>query len=412
MKILCVFGEHNYGDPARGQGYEYSNFIPALRRLGHEVAFFELLNKRLYENFAGLNRKFLETIEHERPDMIFCVLMGYELWVETLQLVSENCDALLINWATDDSWKYEQFSRFIAPVFHVYATTYSASVSKARRDGFSNVILTQWAASAEKLVEPLPAAKCRYQVSFVGSAYGKRPKWIAALKKHDIDVKCFGHGWNTGPVTAEDRSRVMRESVISLNFGDSGLVMNGVVPSRSRQIKARVFEVPGAGGFLMTEHAEGLDRFYAPGKEIILFDGAADLADKIKFFLATPEKRDRITWAGYLRTCREHTYDMRFQRLFQAAFKLKTARSAGAQKPKTEWNIDYMKFAALEKAHQSGYLLRILKILLQAPCIIVWGRKRGPRAARRILFEISWRIAGRRTYTASGWPGRIFYNES
>ena len=39
MRVLCVFGEHNYGDPNRGEGYEYANFVPALRRLGHEVLF-------------------------------------------------------------------------------------------------------------------------------------------------------------------------------------------------------------------------------------------------------------------------------------------------------------------------------------------------------------------------------------
>jgi len=34
------------------------------------------------------------------------------------------------------------------------------------------------------------------------------------------------------------------------------------------------------------------------------------------------------------------------------------------------------------------------------------------RAARRLLFEISWRLGGRRTYSAAGLPGRLFYRES
>ena len=41
---------------------------------------------------------------------------------------------------------------------------------------------------------------------------------------------------------------IMRQSVISLNFSNS---------RQGRQIKARTFEVPGAGGFLMTETAPG-----------------------------------------------------------------------------------------------------------------------------------------------------------
>lgn len=33
MKILCVFGRHAYGDPARGEGYEHANFLPAFAAL-------------------------------------------------------------------------------------------------------------------------------------------------------------------------------------------------------------------------------------------------------------------------------------------------------------------------------------------------------------------------------------------
>lgn len=412
MKIVCVFGEHNYGDPTRGQGYEYSNFIPAFRRLGYEVVFFESLNRRMYKSFAGLNYEFLKKVEKERPNVIFCVLMGYEVWLESLELVRESCDALIINWATDDSWKYEQFSRFIAASFHAYATNCPVAVSKAHRENCKNVILTQWAANAEKLAEPLPAAKCKYQVSFVGSAYGNRAKWIIALRKHGIKVVCFGHGWKNGPVATEEIPRIMRESVISLNFGDSGLVMKGLLPYRSRQIKARIFEVPGAGGLLMTQYAEGLEKFYLPDKEIVLFDGITHLAAKIKFFLVNPEERDRVAWDGHLRTRREHTYDLRFKHLFQAAFEFNVTRDGGIDRPGTGCHIDFDKFGAFVRTHRTGYLLRMLRILLLGPCVILWGRKRGARAARRILFEISWRTLGKKTYTASGWPGRIFYEES
>jgi hypothetical protein len=29
-----------------------------------------------------------------------------------------------------------------------------------------------------------------------------------------------------------------------------------------------------------------------------------------------------------------------------------------------------------------------------------------------MIFELSWRFAGARTYAAAGWPGRMFYKES
>lgn len=87
MKILCVFGKHQYGDPSRGLGTEYTCFIPALHHLGHQVAHFESWNKRLYHDLAELNGKLLETVESFRPDIMLTVHMEYELWLEILEII-------------------------------------------------------------------------------------------------------------------------------------------------------------------------------------------------------------------------------------------------------------------------------------------------------------------------------------
>lgn len=406
MKILCVLGKHNYGDPSRGECCEHANFLPALCALGHQVVFFESFSRAAYLDFADLNQQFLEKVQAEKPDIILCVLLGYEIWLETLELVRRGCNAVIINWSTDDSWKYEQFSTFVAPVFDVYATTSPDAIVKSERDGHSNFILTQWAASARNLAEPLPSAKCRYQISFVGTAYGNRSKWISGLEDRGIKVECFGHGWKNGPVRSEEIPQIMRESVISLNFGDSGMVMRGLAPGRSRQIKARVFEVPGAGGFLMTESVENMDRFYRVGEEIAVYEGISDLVDKITHFLSHSEERDRIAMAGHVRTRNEHTYEARFLNLLEIASRFRTARGVG------QCGIDFREFAAILQMHKTGFLLKLVRFVLLVPCIAAWGRKRGPRAARRFLFEISWRVVGKKTYSASSWPGRLFYRES
>lgn len=406
MKILCALGEHNYGDVSRGMSYEYVNFLPATRNLGHQISFFDSLDRNNYRDFGELNRQFLQKVQVEKPDVIFCVLMHYEIWFETLQLVRECTGAILINWSTDDSWKYQQFSKFMAPVFHIFATTYQEAMEKLGRDGQNNVMLTQWAANAGSLTEPLPAAQCKYKVSFIGTAYGNRPQWIASLGKHGINVDCFGHGWKNGSVPATDIPAIMRDSIISLNFGDSGMVMSGLVPGRSRQIKARIFEVPGAGGFLLTEYADGLGDWYKIDTEICAFDGLPELVEKINFYLTYPEERDCIAMAGYIRTRDEHTYELRLGSIFNRAVHIME------QSPKASFEIDFTKFNLLEKRHATGFLLKLLKSLLLIPCVFIWGRIRGRRAARRLLFELSWRLVGKKTYSVTGWPGRLFYKES
>ena len=406
MKILCVLGEHNYGNPARGESYEYVNFLPALRNLGHEVSFFESFDRSAYRDFADLNRSLLERISAEKPEIVLCVLLGYEVWLETLHLIREHSDALLINWSTDDSWKYEQFSRFIAPAFHLYATTYPEAINKAQKDGHDNFYLTQWAANSLNLSEPLPADQCKYSVSFIGSAYGNRSRWVSNLAEMGIHVDCFGYGWENGPVPAEMIPIIMRSSVISLSFGDSGIQWKGLRPVRSRQIKARTFEVPGSGGFLITEAGEGLDRFYQEGTEVVTFEGLPELAEKIRFYRDQSSARDSIASAGYVRTRNEHVYEKRFSELLETAALRKTHLDAPVQ------DNGFKKFDDIERKYKTGLILKLFRGVLQFPCVLIWGKERGPRAARRILFELSWRLVGEKTYSVSGWPGRLFYKES
>lgn len=404
MKILCVFGQHNYGDPQRGEGYEYCNFLPALRALGHEVEHFESLDRDAWRDFPELNRRLLEKVESFRPDVLFCVLMHYEVWLETLSLVRES-GVFVVNWGTDDSWKYAQFSRYIAPVVDLCASTSHEAFASACREELDSFWLTQWAASGSRTLEPLPAGQCRYGVSFVGSAYGNRLQWVERLARRGIAVECFGHGWANGPVDAERIPQIYRESLISLNFGDSGVHWRGLRPYRSRQIKARVFEVPAAGGCLLTESADHFDEYYRRGEEVLIFEGEDDLVAQIQGLLKDPARRDAVAWAGYRRTLAEHLYETRFNDLLTTLLQ----RTQGNDANRMNRSIAWPEFERAVALHRPAPMLRNF---LAWPFRMVWGERRGPRAARRLLCELSWRLAGRRTYTSSGWPGRLFYRES
>jgi spore maturation protein CgeB len=409
VKILGVFGRHNYGTPGRGDGYEYVNFIPALSTLGAEVGFFDSLDRERYSSFAQLNQALLEHAFRFRPDVILFVLMHFEIWTETLDTLRQELGTTLVHWATDDSWKYRQLSRFLAPHFDLHATTYRRAIAAAQRDGLRNVVQTQWAASGSTMREPLPARRCRYSVSFIGSNYGNREAWVRALRARGIEIVCFGHGWPGGAVGSERIPDIVRESAISLNFGDSGLVWNDWLPARSRQIKARVFEVPGHGGFLLTEPAEDLEQYFVPGKEIETFASTDELAAKIRHFLAHPEERDAIAKAGHLRVRRDHTYEHRFAALLDRAAAIRGRRAMVSGSPVVSPSLTFERAVV---SHRVTPALRLLRRLLLIPCVVLWGGRRGPRAARRILFELSWRLAGAKTYSASGWPGRLFYRDS
>jgi spore maturation protein CgeB len=405
MRVLLVTGQFGYGDPKRGEGYEHQNFIPALRRLGHDVEVLDSLLRCNHANFIELNRALLKRVEDWKPDVIFHTQVRYEIWTETWEIIRKSENAATVNWASDDSWKYWQASRFLAKHFDACVTTYRDKVAQYRRDGCDGVVESQWAADATRLAEPLSAAECAYDVSFIGACYGTRARFIRALERAGVKVTCLGYGWPAGPISGDQIAPILRSSRVTLNFSGSGRLIERVRPNR-RQIKARVFEVPGAGGFLLSEWAPGLDRLYAIGKEIDVFRTESELVERVKYYLEHPEQRDECARAGYHRTMRDHTYDLRMRELVEFAVEQhgKAPRGTGA--------IDWAAFEEAASRHRITIPLVLLRKALVAPCSLLFGAGRGARAARRLLFEFSWRVLGEMTYSSRGIPGRLFYDES
>ena len=394
MRVLCVFGQHAYGDEARGLSPEYQAFVPALSRAGHEVVFFDSWNRRAFTDLAQLNMELLRTIEEHRPEVLLFVPFLYEVWLETLFAIKNRGDITSICWTTDDSWKYERQSRFLAPAFHLITTTYPESFRKYQAEGFP-VLLTQWAAPADALAPPLRAVDCRFPVSFVGMMHGDRRERLERLAERGIHVESFGYGSVNGPVSVARMREIVRSSVISLNFANS---------HGDKQIKARTFEVPGAGGFLLTEDAPRLERFYRLGEEMDSFSDDDELEAKIRQYLADPERRDAMAMRGFERTRDEHTYDSRLREIFAAAREAK--RFAAPSSDPIFPTMD-----AAFRTHRVKLRHRVLRSFLVACASLAIGRRRARRAARRFLFEVSWRLFGKKTYMAAGLPGRLFPND-
>ena len=385
MKALCCFGRHSYGEPSRGLSPEYVAFVPAIESLGYTVELFDSLERGLHQSHLDLNVALINTILDLKPDLFFCVHLQCEIWTETLTTVRNIPTIKMVCWTTDDSWKYFQSSRFYAPFYDRIATTYDYMVVQYIKDGNGHVHLSQWAASRERLLAPVTNGEYRYGVTFVGSAHGGRRRYIETLMTMGIRVECFGHGWEHGPVTADDMYTIFNSSAISLNFANS----------RGRnQIKARTFEVTGAGGFLLTDAAPGIEEFFVLDEEIVCFDGIADLANKIRFYLANSGARDRVAAKGFSRVVRDHTYDARLAELLNF--------SPSSTSPSVQ--ID------LALSARQSVPLNVIRHLTVFSGYLLFGRNRGKRAAKRLIFELSWRLQGIKAFSSKGWPSRIFPN--
>jgi spore maturation protein CgeB len=180
--------------------------------------------------------------------------------------------------------------------------------------------------------------------------------------------------------------------------------MSGGLLRHSRQIKARTFEVPGAGGFLLTEQNPDLGKYFRLGDELIAYGSDDDLVAKIQFYLRQPEERDRIARAGHERVRHEHLYETRFVPIIDQAISLIGERR---NRP---WELHAELLQGAVARHRRGARLR--RMLDSLKDVSGGPAKRFRRGLRRLAYELSWRLCGERTYRAAGLPGRFFYRES
>lgn len=346
MKILYVAMKYDYGDPQRGFSFEHYNFYDSLVEMNNgenNVVYFpfdEMLRKIGRDK---MNKRLLETAYEEKPDFCFFFLFKDEIEKEVIKKISQRF--ITFNWFADDHWRFDNFSKYYAPYFTWVATTDSQSVEKYYRIGYRNVIKTQWACN-HFLYKPLNLAKV-YDVSFVGQPHGNRKKIIEKIKKANINVNCWGNGWESGRISQEEMIRVFSQSKINLNLTNSSPTLDlkiilkiflkrkynnsiqlckpgewidnfkSILGRRREQIKARNFEIPGCGGFLLTSNADNLRDYYEDGKEIVIYNDINDLISKIKYYLKHEDERDEIALAGYKRTLKDHTYEKRFNEIFE-----------------------------------------------------------------------------------------------
>ncbi|MCX7909759.1 MAG: glycosyltransferase [Ignavibacteria bacterium] len=352
MVIIVCCLKYEYGFPERGLSFEYYNFLDTLKKMDggkHKVIHFpfDVIFKKFGRN--EMNNRLIDLVKQYKPNLVFFFLYSDEFKKDTLLFLKGELGVTTFNWFADDHWRFYNFSRFWAPYFTYVSTTDNIAWKKYKEFGINNVIKTQWGYNhyLYKVPEGYDFKPRNYDVSFIGQKHSNRGKYISFLRKKGLDVKCWGKGWEQGRINFDEMLNIFRSSKINLNFSNSSagfqlqsiakILLTRRIDNRIRfhplwkipynlvsiyrrltrkQIKGRVFEITGSGGFLLTQNAENLSEYFVDGKEIAVFENEKDLLEKINFYLSKEDLRCEIAYNGYKRALNEHTYEKRFKEIF------------------------------------------------------------------------------------------------
>lgn len=94
----------------------------------------------------------------------------------------------------------------------------------------------------------------------------------------------------------------------SVNFNCTSKQMKGAV-------NQRVFDVPAAGAFVLTDWREQMDELFEPGSEIVCYREPGEAPELVRYYLDHPAARQAVIARARARVLACHTWEHRLQRL-------------------------------------------------------------------------------------------------
>lgn len=264
-----------------------------------------------------VNKRFLRAVARHKPDLIFCI-KAETITYKSLRAAKTIHPAQLVNWYPDNPftlWNGNSNAEVLKslPLYDSFAIWSDMLIEPLQSAGCAHVQYTPFGYDAElyhKNITLSDAEKARYMhdVSFIGSWDTDRQWWLDQLvaRMPNIDLAIWGNGWNDclpansalrkfvhPALINEDMIKALRCSAISLNF----LRRQNMTAHNMRTI-----EIPAAGGFQLaqrsTEHAELL---FQEHENIACFATPTELIEKVRYYLAHTQDRDRIKAAAHQR---------------------------------------------------------------------------------------------------------------
>jgi len=309
----------------RVHGYDLSCFHDAYRNLGAFVRKESRVNAIQSHYVDMLSQLVLESLSERPVDILICLAQA-PLNPKVLTEL-RNKGTITVMWFVEDcrrfhTWK--EISRYFDYMFIIQKGEFLQLVEQA---GAGRAIYLP--VGCHPLVHrPMELTAEEKQhwgspLSFVGAGYNNRQKTFTRLAQRDF--KIWGTEWpNCAPfdrlvqeqgrrLTPAEYVKIFNASTVNLNL-HSSMERDGVEPFGDF-VNPRTFELASAGAFQLTDNRALLPEMFEVGKEVITFDDAREMEEKIDYYLAHDDERQQVVQAGRARALKDHTYERRLEEM-------------------------------------------------------------------------------------------------
>lgn len=259
---------------------------------------------------------YFRRVHKQRPlDWIFLPVSGMVILKETIQRMRDEFMVPVVNnWldckqnfvSSQMSCGQNRGQIDIAPAFDLVCTSSRSTCEWYMAIGANPLFLPEGFSP-----HLTPRVKCskKYDIGFLGAKYGPRVDYVNFLKKNSLSVEARGYGWEKGNIPLEGMGHFFSQCKVNLGMGGIGYSTDLL------SLKARDFEVPGAGGVYLTSYNSDLADFFEIGKDIICYHSVDEMAFLAKRLLNDEEWRLDVAERAYARSMAEHRWLHRFEKI-------------------------------------------------------------------------------------------------
>jgi spore maturation protein CgeB len=333
MRVLLVC-EYWYGTG----GWSYRKYLEQLgcavdifdyRRVffsaGASLPVVSAITRRI--NRQRMNRAFVQTVAKLAPDAVF-FLKGETIYASAIRRARERYNPVLVQWYPDGPFNVEvknatRDSIASIPLFDIYYIYARSLIAPLQIAGARRVEYLPFCYDPDMLRPPATISeedrlKYATDVVFAGTWEPMREWWLEQLT--GIGLSIWGNSWEMAkadsPAMTSWKGKAVYGEEISKLFAVSKIHLNFLREQNKDSNNVRTFEIPGFGGFLLTQRSrEQAEELYVEGKEIVCFDTVDELIDKARYYLLHEDERLAIAGRGHARAVQEHQAIHRLRRV-------------------------------------------------------------------------------------------------
>lgn len=294
-----------------------------LQQMGHRVVSVDTSpwlvgNARLFRSLAHrvdtgpvvwqLNEALRQVSDRQGAVDLVWVDKGRHIYPETLAHAREKTGARLVHYTPDAQLLQHKSRHFVAciPLYDLIVTTKPFELDLYRAMGARQVMLVLQGFDG-RFVPRVPTVRDRgafgSDVTFIGHCQRHYAKCLKAARRVATRLRIWGDEWPRyaqfhrwarvhvagGGIWGEDYPRALACTKIAL-----GLLSKRIPETTT----TRTFEIPATAVFMLAERTEDHLSLFKEGVEAEYFGSAAELQDKIRFYLNNDKLREKIAVAG------------------------------------------------------------------------------------------------------------------